>query len=408
MKDSRMPGAGVIVIVILCGLVACAGEVAAQSRGPEPRSVTVPFALDHNRMTVDVALTRPDGSVRTARAWVDTGNDALVLAEALARELGLAIPAEEGLGAVLPDSVVPPLRLAGMPLDLRGVPVHIARGPHALAAIGAEVQLPANALHHHHVVLDYPARSMTIAPPGALRPRGAAVPCRVNAATGLFMIEARLDGEPVWLGVDNGSAGTWVSDTLTRAWKARHPDWPRATGAAGSANFFGFPFETSGTLMRLPELRIGGLRARDVAVLGLDQSLFDWYSRKSAGAVQGFIGANVLRGFRVEIDFPGGMTWWQAGPPAPGGDLDIVGLTLRPEEGGGVTVAGVVLRDGRPLVEGVKAGDRLVTVDGRDASKARMGDVVESLRGAPGAVRTLVLERDGTRLTVPATVARLP
>jgi hypothetical protein len=249
---------------------------------------------------------------------------------------------------------------------------------------------------------------MTVARPGVLKPRGVAVPCRVNPRTGLFMIAATLDGENVWLGVDNGSAGTWVSDTLTRAWQARHPDWPHAVGAAGSANFFGFPFESQGTLMRLPELGIGALRTRDVAVLGVGQSMFDWYSKKSAGPVLGFIGANVLRRFRVEIDFPTRTTWWQAGPAAAARDLDIVGLTLRPEPGGGVTVAGVVTKNDKPVVDGAQPGDRLVSVDGRELATARMGDVVDALRGEPGATRTLVLEREGKRLTIQARVTRLP
>ncbi len=408
----RLLGIAVTTCSLALSGIAASPTDAAVGRAPArraaTRSITVPFSLDHGRMTIDVALERPDGTSRQARAWVDMGNQVLILVEPLARELGLDAPAGEGPGAVLPDSLVPSLRVGGMALDLRGVPVVVRPGAHVLAGVGVEVQLPANALHHHHVVLDYPVGRMTLALPGVLKPRGAAVPCRVNPETGLFMVEARLDGEPAWLGVDNGSAGTWVSDALARAWLARHPDWPRATGAAGSANFFGFPFETGGTLVCLPELAVGPVRARDVAVLGLDQRLFDWYSEKSAGPVRGIIGANVLKGFRVEIDFPGRMTWWQPGPRTGPRDLDIVGLTLRPEPGGGVTVAGVVARDGKPLVEGVAPGDRLVAVDGRDLSQARMGDAVDALRGAPGAARTLVLEREGKRSTVVAKVARLP
>ena len=53
-------------------------------------------------------------------------------------------------------------------------------------------------------------------------------------------------------------------------------------------------------------MRIGTARRyRDVAVLGLPQGLFDWYSKKSAGAVVGFLGANVIARFRLEVDFPG-------------------------------------------------------------------------------------------------------
>ena len=52
-------------------------------------SVTVPFFLDHNRMTVEVEFVRPDGVIRPARAWVDAGSEVLMLTAPLAAELGL-------------------------------------------------------------------------------------------------------------------------------------------------------------------------------------------------------------------------------------------------------------------------------------------------------------------------------
>jgi len=298
--------------------------------------------------------------------------------------------------------------------------------------------LPVSLLRHEHLVFDYPAQRLTIARPGDLKPKGIEIPCSVNAETGLFMVAATIDGDTVQLGVDNGSAGTWVSDSLTTKWMARHPDWPHAKGAAGSANFFGVSFETEGVLMRLPELGLGPLRAQDVALLGLDQSFFDWYSKKSAAPVQGFIGSNVLKNFRLEIDFPNQMTYWEKGPtsePAPSGevvppaeigqpgevgppvevasaiehnDLDIVGLTLRPEADGSFTIAGVVSKDGKPTVDGVKPGDKLIRVDRLDTANATMGAVVNALRGKPGSPHTIVLDRDGKVLTIKAKVVRLP
>jgi hypothetical protein len=372
---------------------------------------TVPFTLDHNRMIVEVEFVRPDGTARKARAWVDTGSQYLELEEPLARDLGLAVSALNpgtAHGMVESSSPAPAMRLGGRPLHTEGIAVEVSPGKGLLPGVPAEATLPASALRHDHMVFDYPAGRLTIARPGALKPRGVAVPCRVNAQTGLFLIDAVLDGETVQMGVDNGSAGTWVSDTLTAAWQTRHPAWPHATGAAGSANFFGFPFEAKGALMRLPALGLGTLHARDVAVLGLPQGFFDWYSRKSAGPVAGFIGANVLRGFRLEVDFPAGMTYWEAGPPPGTGDLDIVGLTIRPDADGGFTVAGVVAEDGLPTLAGVQAGDKLLRVDSLDTSGALMGKVEDALRGRPGETRTLVVEREGKSLTVRATVKRLP
>lgn len=403
------------VLVLGAGLTAVAqesGAVPTQAKTPKAlRQVTVPFTLDHNRMIVEAQFVRPDGILRKARAWVDTGSQYLVLSELLARDLGVDT---SGLkrGAA-PDSVessspAPSMRIGGLVLDMRGIQVKVFPGTRLRAGVAAEATLPASALRHNHVVFDYPAIRLTIAHPGTVKPRGVAVPCRVNPETGLFLIDAVLDGATVPMGVDNGSAGTWVSGTLTTAWRTRHPAWPQATGAVGSANFFGFPFETQGTLMRLPEVGIGPLRARDVAVLGLPQNLFDWYSKKSAGPVVGFIGANVLRGFRIEIDFPNGMTYWQAGPhPAPG-DLDVVGLTLRPEASGGYTIAGVVTKDGKPAVMGVQPGDRLLSVASLETFGAPMGAVVDALRGKPGAVRSLVIEREGKRFTIEAKVEHLP
>lgn len=172
--------------------------------------------------------------------------------------------------------------------------------------------------------------------------------------------------------------------------------------------FFGFDFETRGMLLRLPVLAVGGVRVSDTAVLGLDQSLFDWYSKKSAGPVAGFLGGNVLSRFRLEVDFPGQQTYWQAGPDRRIDDLDIVGLTLRAETDGSFTVAGVVSKNGQPTVPGVVPGDTLLRVDALDATGAPMGAVIQALRGAPGDWRTLVLGRAGQRLTVRARVMRLP
>ena len=423
---------GAAILWLVCGHASAAGQArppaaqtktqppAAQSQAPPPaahdqesaepsRSATVPFILDHNRMIVEVEFLRPDGTIRKARAWVDTGNQYLMMAEPLARDLGLDVSGlKSGERSVELTSTTPLMRLGGLPLHAEGVKMRALPGARTMPGEPAEASLPATVLRHDHVVFDYPARLLTIARPGVLEPKGVAIPCRVNNETGLFLIAATVDGDTVQLGVDNGSAGMWVSDSLTTRWTTRHPDWPRAAGAAGSANFFGFPFESAGVLMCLPDVEIGNLRAEGIGLLGLDQSVFDWYSTKSAGPVLGFIGANVLRSFRVEIDLPNQMTYWEAGPSNEPRDLDIVGLTLRPEADGSFTVASVVTKDGKPAVEGVQTGDKLIRVDELDTANATMGAVADALRGTPGSTHTLVIERAGERITLEAKVLRLP
>jgi len=405
-REFSMDKKPVIILSVLAILsVGIAAEVVV------PQSATVPMVLDHNRLTVEIAFRRGHGSLRPARAWVDTGGTAVILAEPLARELGVdlsAMPASGG-HSFATETPVPALSLGGVPLDSEGMKLSVHPGRLARPGVQAECVLPARCLRRLHVVFDYPARTLTVARPGKLTPRGREVACRVNPETGLFMVEATIDGEQVALGVDTGSAGTWLSDKLTAAWLARHADWPRAVGAAGSTNFFGFPLETKGALACLPGLAIGPVPvAGEVAVLGLDQGLFDWYSKKSAAPVAGFVGAGLIARFRLEVDFPGQMTWWQPGPLPLARDLDIVGLSLFAESNGSFTVAGVVARDGQPLVAGVQPGDRLLRVDGLEVTGAPMGKVIDALRGKPGDVRLLLLEREGKQLTVRATVAHLP
>lgn len=417
MRHAR-PVVGVFVALALT-VLAPPPPLSSQTRVPAtggkpgggPTAVTVPVTLDHNRMIVEVEFLRPDGSPRVVRAWVDTGNQDLILAEPLARDLGLdlsLLKAAEAGHSVALTTPAAGMRIGGMALDVAGVATRVRQGPHVMPGVPAEANLPASILRHYRVVLDYPARKLTVAMAGTQRPRGAAVPCRVNATTGLFMIAARINGETVQLGVDNGSAGTWVSESLTAAWQSRHPDWPHAVGALGSANFFGFPFEAAGVLMRLPGIGIGPLLARNVTVLGVDQGMFDWYSRKSAGAVAGFVGANVLREFRVEIDYPAATTYWERGTSPTSPDLDVVGLTLRPEDDGRFIVAGVASRNGSSTVEGVEPGDTLLRVDALATTNATMGAVVGALRGRPGTTHTLVIERAGKQLTVSASVTRFP
>jgi hypothetical protein len=372
---------------------------------------TVPATFDHNRMIVDVEIANPSGGVRRAAAWVDTGNQYLIVGEVLAEELGLDLSAlETAPPGHLADSAspAPAVHLGGVALDMSGVGVRIRAGVRPFQGIPAEINLPASALRTLHVVLDGPAEELTVAAPGILLSRGAPLPCRVNPETGLLLVEASIDGEAVPMGVDNGSAGTWVSTRLTDRWLEQHPDLRHSLAAVGSANFFGFPFEAGGVLLRLPEIGIGGVVVHDAAALGIGQEMFDWYSHKSAGPVVGFLGGNILRRCRLEIDVANRMTYWELGPDPAEADLDIVGLTLRPEADGGFAVAAVATREGVTAVDGVEAEDRLVEVDGIDLAGATMGEAVAALRGRPGDRRRLVLDRAGSRVEVDAEVLRLP
>ena len=95
------------------------------------------------------------------------------------------------------------------------------------------------------------------------------------------------------------------------------------------------------------------------------------------------------------------MTYWEPKGDLDPHDLDQVGVTLETRDGEeGYFIGGVTEIDGKPTVEGVRAGDKLIQVDDLALAGATRGAIFSALHGKPGTVRVLVVERDGKRLTL--------
>jgi len=406
---------------MLVSALSCAGppgvETATGSgRADQPTQATVPMTLDHNRMLVDGEFQGQDGSWQHARLWVDSGSPDLLLSEELARRLDVDLSGAPA-GVVDGRLEVPTpagLRLGDFPLKLADVKTYVLFEPRWLfGAMHNDATLPATVLCRYQVVFDYPGLALTVAQPGTLQPRGVAAPASVDPRTGIVQMDAVIAGEPFSFALDNGASYSFTTARVLERLARQHPDWPTMRGALGHANIWGWwPQEEAWPVMRVPEIRWGGVALSQVGLVGLGEIFgegFDlgaWYSEKTARPVDGFLGPNAFRTFRVEIDYPNSTVYFEPGPVPVATDLDIVGLTLRPELDGGYSVLGVARKDGRSAVPGVEPGDRLLRVDDLNTTGATMGTVVDALRGVPGATRVLVLERDGQRQRVEARVER--
>ena len=97
----------------------------------------------------------------------------------------------------------------------------------------------------------------------------------------------------------------------------------------------------------------------------------------------------MLQAFRLAIDYPNRMTYWQRQSRAESRGLDQAGLTLAREHGR-YLVAAVVTRAGRPTVEGAQIGDQLLRIDALDTAGASSSAVLAALHGRPGEMRHLV------------------
>ena len=378
------------------------GLLGSGAAAQTPATGTAPFVLDGNRVYAELSFIRPDGASHRALAFVDMGSPDMEMSSALFRELQIdrGRPLRFRVGGLVAE--VPAKEVTSDPED----PVPMG------SDLKVEAVLPAGVLQKYEFVLDYARRTITLGLPGTIASEGAAVPFRRNPRTGLIAVDARIGGASYPITIDSGSAYTWVRRETARGWLTANPGWQRGVGAVGASNMVmaSWEAEARGILLRIPELEIGPVSLRSVGALGAGPGkgpggadLFDWYSTKNAVPVIGWIGGNVLKAFRLTVDYANDRMYWLRQSEPDANDLDQVGLTLA-RRAGEYTVAAVATKNGRPTVEAVQPGDKLIRIDRLDTKHATKGAIYDALHGKPGEVRELVLERGGVRLTARATV----
>jgi hypothetical protein len=392
-------------------------------------TATVPILLD-DRVYVELSFTRPDGTPRKAIALVNMGSAPLILSNALFREfqptagkplhlqVGTLDIAVDG-GAVQPETMAFNAFIGINPFAHAATAEEMAAGPGGImkamtAPLNVEAVLPAGVLQHFQVVLDYGAKTLTLASPGAIKPEGVAVPVRLNAKTGFVMADVAVDGETQSFVLDCGGSFSAARDTL--AWRSRHPEWLRSVGGIGPANLVGLDgFEAVDPVLKIPGASLGGLTLDELGVMEIGpQSWFGryatgalfWdriYSDKAGETVYGWIGGNVMKSYRLTIDYPAHMTYWMQQAPIDKEDLNQVGIVLG-RYAGVTVVAGIAQKDGAPAVTHVQSGDKLLKIDGVETSSLKRGELLRALHGKPGDHKRLLLERDGKELEIDTSV----
>jgi hypothetical protein len=384
-----------IIIYVLCLYVPSPAQQV-------PSSGTTSFVFDGNRVYAELAFVRPEGTIRKALAFVDLGSPSTLLSPQLFKELQL-------------DQKKPlTFHVGDLPVRVDARQVASVNGwfPFSVGSdLQVEALLPAGVMQKYQVVIDYQHRTLILALPGTLKPEGVPVPFRVNEKTGLLALDATINGHSYPMTVDNGSGYTWLRKTTVEEWLRAHPDWRRGVGAVGASNMrmADDGVEAAGTLVRIPEIKLGGLRLPQTGALGIGPNdknwdFIDWYSTKNPGPVIGWLGGNVLKSFRLTIDYPNRTSYWLRQSQPDVHDLDQVGLTLKLLGEHEYAVAAVATQNGKPTVEGVLPGDKLVRIDGIEVKAATWGALFSAMHGKPGDIRTLILERDGKQLTVQAKV----
>jgi hypothetical protein len=102
--------------------------------------------------------------------------------------------------------------------------------------------------------------------------------------------------------IDTGASFTMVSEGLLKAWGQAHPDWTRYPGAYGEAKTLGGrTLET----MTVPGGVWGTNKLAEFGVTSQPEGNFERnISRWMAAPIVGSLAGNVLKRFRLELDYP--------------------------------------------------------------------------------------------------------
>jgi hypothetical protein len=295
-----------LFLLALC-LLSPAPTLAAPSDEPaaRPDRVTVALIIEDGRPKVDVTIVASGDRRETSRFLVDTGGGAFIIPESTARSLGIEWGEtfrSEGRAFARPTAT-PQAYLGDFELPLVPQRVLIAVGQDP-AVGGAHGLLPGHILVRHHVIFDYPGRSLTLAAPGSVEPRGTAVPMPVSQPMGFPRTEIEVAGEAHGMLLDTGPPATIISQAVMDVWQDARPDWEHHQGAAGTgealARAGGQVLET----MVLEDVEWAGLTLDRLTAAAQREGVFEQYmSRMMTAPIVGALGSNAFLELRLELDY---------------------------------------------------------------------------------------------------------
>lgn len=201
-------------------------------------------------------------------------------------------------------------------------------------------------------------------------------PARLSFRGRTPMIDGKVDGIGGRFSIDTGSTG---SLTLAAPFVAEHDLATRyhARTRVMSARGIGGPVYA--LLARAELLDLGTATAKR-PVTFLSQQKAGTLARKDTA---GNIGFGVLRQFTILFDYPRKRIYFQ--PNADWGQPDLADRSgMRLEKGDGALVVAFVAEDSPAAAAGLKAGDRIVSVDTVPSAGLALEDVRKQLKGPVG------------------------
>jgi hypothetical protein len=292
-----------------------------------------------------------------------------------------------------------------MPLDLRTSKAFVHLGATSFTNRDkVEGLLPGKALEHYQVVLDYPRQQLSVGAPGSLPHRGERLPCPYIASSGHPRVDVKIDGASYGFLLDTGTQITLIREDLLQRWSKEHHDWPHSTGAVGLAN--------EGTdpdvfLLRIPLFQLGSFTVNSVVTASRPNDTFSATSFETPAAIVGALGGNVLSQFRIEIDYPDLLCFFEHSGREQANEFDTVGLVLDTNPKGQLVVRAVSSTASVVTRQSILPGDIILQIGGSSGAPYTLSDATQALSGVVGERKQLRILRHGKPMSVTVVVSRI-
>jgi hypothetical protein len=392
------------LVALLC--LSAASPAILSQQSPCTNTLILPMTVEGNAPVVTLNFKRADGTMRPVRLVFDSGGGAMILDESLANDLGLK-PTGKAVtdGGMSYSPTDPPMAYIGSwPVALSTSKAFIHQGKESFdTRERVEGLLPGKALELYQVVLDYPHGLFSIAPAGCVPHRGVKIPSPFLSSSGHPRIEVSVDDENYGLLLDTGSRVTLARRDVLESLSAAHPAWPHATGASGTADMpdgNGKEF-----LLRVPEVTWGPFQLRNVLFVSRPNETYSPDTFETPAPIAGALGGNVLKNFRVEIDYPHGATYLEQEDGDFDEDMNSAGLVLDVDAASNLVVRAISSTAAALTKRNVRPGDQILAIDGKRETPWKIIDASQALSGAVGESKRLLIKREGIEVQTIVVVA---
>jgi predicted aspartyl protease len=269
-----------------------------------PRSAKVKFRLTGGAQPLILLPVQVNGS-GPFEFILDTGAGTSLLSSDLAKQLKVKIVgSKEGqsAGGKVAVSLAKTESLAVGETELHDVDVGIVDLSHIGKTIGANVDgdLGYNFLKHFRLTIDYCNCEVRLDDPKRVENFGRSakteVPMRLaSPAKPLILVDVHANGRgPFQFAIDTGTSTTAITPELAKKFGIKSsPVGPATTGGAH--------VDVAGG--KLQSFQIGGAKIDNMAVVVAD--FFVMLSDAIGAKLDGIVGYNFLRNYKVVIDYPG-------------------------------------------------------------------------------------------------------